>query len=143
MMTAERFLALVEAWGADPRRWPTDERSAAEAFAAAHPGQARAALAEAESIDALLQASGSPAPSLALRDRVLASAASAGLQARRAGRRWMDRLGLALGAGWAAAACAGVAAGVMLGTHLTADAEADAILYQSSLLGLDDTEVLG
>lgn len=142
-MTAERFLALVEAWGANPRRWPAAERADAEAFAAAHPAQARAALAEADAIDALLQASPTPAPSMALRDRVLASAAAAGLQAPRTGRRWFDRLGLALGAGWAAAACAGVAAGVMLGTHLTADAEADAVLYQSSLLGLDDTEVLG
>ena len=34
-------------------------------------------------------------------------------------------------------------AGVMLTSHLTADAQADAVLYQSSLLGVDDTEVLG
>jgi hypothetical protein len=36
-----------------------------------------------------------------------------------------------------------VAAGVLMTTHLTADAQADAVLYQASLSGVDDTEVLG
>ena len=142
-MTSERFLALIAAWGADTRRWPEDERGAAQAFAAAHPETVRAALAEADSVDALLHLSRASQPSMALRDRVIASAAGAGLKARREGRRWLDRLTLALGAGWAAAACAGVAAGVMMTTHLTADAQADAVLYQASLMGVDDTEVLG
>ena len=46
-------------------------------------------------------------------------------------------------AGWAAAACAGVVAGVGLTTHVTADERADAVLYQSTLVEVDDTEVLG
>ncbi|KQY87257.1 MULTISPECIES: hypothetical protein [unclassified Brevundimonas] len=142
-MTSERFLALIAAWGADARRWPEDERAAAEAFAAARPEIARAALAEADAVDALLHLSRTAPPSIALRDRVIASAAGAGLKARREGRRWLDRLTLAFGAGWAAAACAGVAAGVMMTTHLTADVQADAVLYQASLMGVDDTEVLG
>ena len=142
-MTAERFLALIAAWGADSRRWPAEERIAAEAFLAANPGFARPALQEAAAVDDLLRASRVSAPSAALRDRVLASAAEAGLRARREGRRWLDRLGLALGAGWAAAACAGVVAGVMLTGHFTAATEADAVLYQASLLAVDDTEVLG
>lgn len=142
-MTSERFLALIAAWGADARRWPEGERAQAAAFAAANPEVARAALAEADAIDSLLHQSRAVQPSMALRDRVIASAAEAGLKARREGRRWLDRLGLAFGAGWAVAACAGVAAGVMMTTHLTADAQADAILYQASLMGVDDTEVLG
>ncbi len=142
-MTPERFDALVAAWGADSRRWPAAERAEALAFAASHPEAARAAMAEAETADALLNASRTPYPSAALRDRVIAAAAEAGLSARRQGRKWLDRMALALGAGWAAAACAGVAAGVIMTTHLTADAQADAILYQASLLGVDDTEVLG
>ncbi|MDP3803159.1 hypothetical protein [Brevundimonas sp.] len=142
-MTAERFLALVAAWGADARRWPEAERAAAQAFAAASPEAARAALAEADATDALLQLSRASHPSAALRDRVIASAAGAGLKARREGRRWLDRLTLALGAGWVAAACAGIAAGVMMTAHLTAAAQADAVLYEASLLGMDDTEVLG
>jgi len=142
-MTAERFLALVAAYGADARRWPETERAAAQAFALAEPALTRAALAEADATDALMIASRTPAPSMALRDRVIAAAADAGLKARRTGRLWLDRLAWAFGAGWAAAACAGVAAGFMLTTHLTADAQADAVLYQSSLTGVDDMEVLG
>lgn len=142
-MTAERFLALVAAYGADRRRWPEGERAAAEAFAAARADIAGPALAEADAVDALLWRSPTPQVSMALRDRVLAAAASAGGKAGRTGRMWIDRLSLAFGAGWAVATCAGVIAGVMLTGHLTADAQADAVLYQSSLLGVDDTEVLG
>lgn len=140
-MTSERFLALVAAYGADARRWPESERAAARAFAAAHPALAGPALAEAA--DALLHESRVAPPSMALRDRVIASAADAGLKARREGRRWLDRLALAMGAGWAAAACAGVIAGVMMTSWLTADVQAEAVLYQASLLGVDDAEVLG
>ena len=142
-MTAERFQALIAAYGADARRWPEAERDAARTFIATHPDAAGVALAQADALDALLQASPMPQPSMALRDRVIASAAGAGLKVRREGRRWLDRLGLAFGAGWAVATCAGVVAGVMMTTHLTADAQAEAVLYQASLLGVDDTEVLG
>ena len=141
-MTSERFLALVAAYGADARRWPEAERAAARAFAATEP-DAAAALADADAADALLHASRVSHPSMALRDRVIASAAEAGLKARRQGRRWLDRLALSLGAGWAAAACAGVFAGVMMTGYLTADAQAEAVLYQASLMSVDDAEVLG
>ncbi|RZJ29590.1 MAG: hypothetical protein EON85_06640 [Brevundimonas sp.] len=142
-MTAERFIALLSAYGADERRWPESERMAARAFMASEPVAARAALAEADAVDALLHAAPTPRVSMALRDRVIASAAGAGLKARRHGRRWLDRLTLIFGAGWAVAACAGVAAGIIMTTHLTADAQADAVLYQSTLQGVDDSEVLG
>ena len=142
-MTAERFLALAAAYGADRRRWPEGDRAAAEAFASAHPDLAQPVMAEADVLDALLHRSPTPQVSTALRDRVLAAATSAGGRAHRAGRLWIDRLSLAFGAGWAAAACAGVVAGVLLTGHVTADAQADAVLYQASLLGVDDTEVLG
>ena len=142
-MTSERFLALAAAYGADWRRWPEAERESARAFAAAEPTVAGPALAEADAADALLHASRAPHPSMALRDRVIASAAEAGLKARLEGRRWLDRLAITMGAGWAAAACAGIVAGVMMTSWLTADAQADAVLYQASLLGVDDSEVLG
>lgn len=142
-MTSERFLALVAAYGADARRWPEAERAAAQAFAADEAAAVRPALAEADAADALLHASRVSHPSMDLRDRVIASAAEAGFKARREGRRWLDRLALALGAGWAAAACAGIVAGVMMTTWMTADAQADAILYQATLMGVDDTELLG
>ena len=142
-MTSERFLELVQAWGADRRRWPEAERAAAEAFAAARPDVARPAMAEADEVDALLFASKTPLVSMELRDRVLAAATQASAQAGRTGRRWLDRLTLAFGAGWAAAACAGVVAGVFVAGHLTADVRADAVLYQATLNGVDDVEVLG
>lgn len=142
-MTAERFLALLAAYGADRRRWPDDERATAEAFAANNPDLVRPSLVEADDLDALLQRSPTPQVSRDLRDRVLAAAVSTGGQARRAGQMWIDRLTLAFGAGWAAAACAGVVAGVVLTGHMTANAEADALLYQATLLSVDDMEVLG
>jgi len=142
-MTSQRFLALVAAYGADARRWPEAERGAAQAFLAAKADAVGSALAEADAADALLHASRVAHPSMALRDRVIASAAEAGLKARRQGSRWLDRLAITMGAGWAAAACAGIVAGVMMTTWLTADAQADAILYQASLLGVDDSELLG
>lgn len=142
-MTSERFLELVQAWGADRRCWPEAERAAAEAFAAARPDVAGPAMAEADEVDALLFASKTPLVSMELRDRVLAAATQASAQAGRTGRRWLDRLTLAFGAGWAAAACAGVVAGVLVAGHLTADLRADAVLYQATLSGVDDVEVLG
>lgn len=142
-MTGERLLALVAAYGADTRRWPEAERTAATAYSATDSGSARTALAEADLIDALLQASRSPPPSVALRDRVIASAADVGLKAGRRGRRWLDRLTLTLGAGWAAAACAGVMAGLVLTGQMTADLQADAVLYEASMLQWDAQEVLG
>jgi hypothetical protein len=143
VLTAERFNALVSAYGADVRRWPEGERTAAQTYLAAEPGAARVVLAEADALDALLHAAPTPQVSATLRGRVIASAAEAGLKARRHGRVWLDRLALVLGAGWAAAACAGVAAGVIMTGHLTADAQADAVLFQAALQGVDDTEVLG
>lgn len=137
-MTPARFIALTEAYGADRRRWPEAERAMADTFAVQQPELARQALADADDLDALLFASRPLQPSAALRDRVIAAAT-----VRPAHRTWMNRLGLAMGAGWAAAACAGVVAGVIMTDQFTADAQADAVLYQSMLVGVDDTEVLG
>ena len=140
-MTVERLKSLIEAYGADKRRWPEHERDAAEA-ASQNRAEIDALLFEADQIDAALHASPHPVVSTALRDRVIASALAAGLSPQKARVVW-DRLMLWFGAGWAAAACAGVLAGAVLTVHLTADDQADAILYQASLSGVDDTEVLG
>ena len=137
-MTPARFIALTEAYGADCRRWPEAERAMAEGFAAAYPDAARQALADADDLDALLFASRPLQASAALRDCVIAAAT---VSEKR--KSWLNRLGLAMGAGWAAAACAGVVAGVVLTDQFTSNAQADAVLYQSMLVGVDDTEVLG
>ena len=141
-MNGERLNHLVEAYGADWRRWPEADRAAAQALIEADPSAADRLLFEARQTDVVLDASPRPAVSIALRDRVLASALAAGLTPRRA-RRALGRLAWMFGAGWAAAACAGVVAGANLTLHLTADDQADAVLYQATLAGVDDTEVLG
>lgn len=139
-MTYERFDYLADAYGGDLRRWPEAEREAARALVAADP-RAAALLREADGLDALLDAAPRPAPSHALREAVIASAAGAGLKARRRGA--IGPLAWLSGAGWAAAACAGVVFGINLTSHMTADVQADAVLYQASLTSADDTEVLG
>jgi len=136
-MKAERLQTLAEAYGADLRRWPASERAFAESLLAADPAL-RAVLDEAAALDALLDASSAPTPSVDLAARILAAAPKP-----RARRFHLDRIVWCLGAGWAAAACAGVVAGVGLTTHLTANDLADAVLYQSTLVAVDDTEVLG
>jgi len=59
-MTAARFTAIIAAYGADPARWPADERLAAQAFAEAAPVEATPLLAEAADLDAMLD--GLPVP---------------------------------------------------------------------------------
>ena len=141
-MNAERLKQLAEAYGADKRRWPEAERKRAEALLESDGAWADRLLFDARQTDAALNASRQPMVSTALRDRVIASALAAGLTPRKARMVW-DRLVLWFGAGWAAAACAGVIAGATLTPHLTVDDQTDAVLYQSSLAGVDDTEVLG
>lgn len=138
-MKIERLEVLAEAYGADLSRWPAHERAFAESLIAADPA-ARAVLEDAAALDALLDASPRVTPSADLTARVLAAAPKARV---RTGRGHLHRLFWVLGAGWAAAACAGVVAGVGLTSHITANERADAILYQSTLSGVDDTEVLG
>ena len=141
-MDATRFGELADAFGGDVRRWPDAVRDAARAWVEAHPMEAERALFDARQTDAALYASPQPAVSTALRDRVLASAASAGLKAR-AGWPSLRRLLWIGGAGWAAAACAGVVFGANLGGHLATQAQADAVLDQAMLGDFDETEVLG
>ena len=136
-MKIERLEVLAEAYGADLGRWPAHERAFAESVIAANPA-ARAVLEDAAALDALLDASPRVTPSAGLTARVLAAAPK-----RKAARGHLGRVFWILGTGWAAAACAGVVAGVGLTSHITANERADAILYQATLSGVDDTEVLG
>jgi hypothetical protein len=71
LMTLERLRTLIAAYGANPARWPLAERPAAEAFLARSP-EARAALADAEPLDTLLDAVPALSPSPVLRAAVLA-----------------------------------------------------------------------
>jgi hypothetical protein len=70
-MTPERFQQIVEAYGAEPRRWPQPERAAAQAWARAHRAEADALLTQAAGVDAWLAADKVEPPGAALLERVL------------------------------------------------------------------------
>ncbi|MFD1554202.1 hypothetical protein ACFSHT_00985 [Paraburkholderia silviterrae] len=73
-MTPERFHTLVEAYGADPRRWPEHERADALAWARAHRTEADAVLEEALALDAWLARDMIAPPSRALVEQIVALA---------------------------------------------------------------------
>ena len=50
-MTQARFAEILDAYGAEPRRWPEAERAAAEAFMARQADIAEPLLAEARALD--------------------------------------------------------------------------------------------
>lgn len=74
MMQASRFEALIDAYGADPARWPDAERASALAFAEANPDLAARLTREAARLDAALALARVEAPSPALMADILKSA---------------------------------------------------------------------
>ena len=116
-MNRERFEQILDAYGADPRRWPETERAAALAFRDAHAGEEAIALGEARQLDALLDvAREAPAPSDLLAARVLKSAP------KHAGVGWKPIAALA------ACAVLGVVAGFGMGSLAPAADNDDAAL---------------
>jgi hypothetical protein len=80
-MDQVRLRALLDAYGADPERWPEAERTAAQSLLAGSEA-ARAELAAAAALDATLDALAEPpAPSPALSARILAAAPRAPIAA--------------------------------------------------------------
>jgi hypothetical protein len=73
-MTPERFHQIVEAYGAEPRRWPSHERAAAQAWAQLHRDEADAVLNAAADLDAWLAADKVDPPGAALQQRILGAA---------------------------------------------------------------------
>jgi hypothetical protein len=94
-MTPERFHQIVEAYGADPRRWPLRERAAAEAWASSHRAEADAVLSDATTVDTWLATDKIDPPGEALQQRIVERAPVRRPAARR--RLW-----------WSGAAVAGV-----------------------------------
>ena len=99
-MTPERFRTIVDAYGADPRRWPDEERAAAEAWAHLHRIEVDALLAESAGLDAWLASHTVAPPERAFVDRIVA-AATAPVPVRRPAK-WRGRLW------WQGAAFAGI-----------------------------------
>lgn len=115
-MGAARFAALIDAYGAEPRRWPEEERAAAQAFARSDP-RAVALLDAGADLDDLLLAHHVQQPSVALRAAVIASGSRRRLLAR--ARLWWAALALGLaGAGGALAGSSATAALVPVPAHL-------------------------
>jgi hypothetical protein len=148
-MTPERFHTLVEAYGADPRRWPQDERADALAWARAHRAQADVVLEEALALDAWLARDMVAPPSRALVAQIIDSApvavpVHANADRTRRRRFWWSGAAFA-GVGLAGALAGAVAMSVMLtGNTLTTGyaAQQDALhealhdaTHESSYLG--------
>jgi hypothetical protein len=53
-LSAARVQAIIEAYGAEPRRWPQDERAGAIAYVKQNPERVAPWLAEARQLDAML-----------------------------------------------------------------------------------------
>jgi len=68
---AERFRAVTEAYGADPARWPAEERAMMTVFQAQNPQEASRWLELAAAVDDALAEAAPQAPSRALRARIL------------------------------------------------------------------------
>ena len=133
-MRLDRFRELLDAYGAEPRRWPEAERASAEQFMAEN-AVARALADEARGLDAWLDAGWSPEMSELTVARVVRAAPSP--------RAILSRLGLASGVGWAAAAAAGLLVGLSLGEQVTRVWQADAALEQAAVWGADEAEFFG
>lgn len=151
-MTPERFHTLVDAWGADPRRWPEHERADALAWARAHRDQADAALASALELDAWLARDFIEPPSRTLIERIVTSgpgAAKLAQPVRKDGSRrrfWWSGVGLAgVGLAGALAGAFAMSFALIAGTPNAPHSPNDAAYsgydtaHESSFLGsLDD-----
>ncbi|WP_167178832.1 hypothetical protein [Brevundimonas terrae] len=140
-MTEDRFIHLLDAYGARWTCWPQDEVAQARLALADNP-HLQTLWSGAEALDDLLSLPAVTA-SADLRERVLASAVGAGLKARRRPQGLWSAWTLWSGAGVMATAVAGALLGVGLAQHLAAPMQAETVFYQASLQGADDTEVLG
>jgi hypothetical protein len=122
-LTPERAAAILDAYGADPRRWPEAERAA---MLARLREAGEAMLDEAGALDDLLDAGRAPAPSMALRAAVLAGAPRRAIVTR--ARLWWA--GLILTAATAAGALSGSAAAAAFAPlHLPGYSHQDATAF--------------
>jgi len=156
-MDWETFGDLAGAYGADLRRWPADQRLAAEALMRRDRPRADTILERERRLDHLLAQAVAPAPGASLRDAVLASAPRSRDRRLGTGARpgWARPLagggllirtsrGIAaqplLSGAAAAAMCAGLLCGVLLtrGVAQTARQDALAATLQTEAAALGD-----
>ncbi len=142
-MGLARFRAILDAFGAEPLRWPAAERASAEALLT-DSAEARRLQEAAAALDDLLAQSEAPRPSPQLRAAILHAAPSRQVVQRGPIRRlWgaaVSVLAGELGGPRPAGALLGVAlllgivAGGALGTNPDADAGAEIDIVQLALL---------
>lgn len=124
-MTEERFFQILEAYGADPARWPEAERDQAQAWADANPDAVAEAVRAEAALDALL---GEPeaVPSDLLERRIMKRFPSPA-----AAPRW--QIPVAAAAALLVGAFIGFASGA-----LTAAPSVETTLYADAYAGLDE-----
>lgn len=132
-MQAERFKAIIEAYGSGPQRWPAGERAAALAYRDAHPREAEALLGDAAVLDRLLDRLDPPAAGVALTARIMASAPAARVNRL---RLWWGGASLA-GIGFAGALAGALAVAVLSPMPATDDGALYAATAFSDLSGDD------
>ncbi|MBA8878202.1 hypothetical protein [Phyllobacterium myrsinacearum] len=110
-MTPERFQELTEIYGADVRRWPPPEQTAAVVFIKDYPDLARPALAAAAKLDTLLSGYQIAQPDTVLREKIIAASGKSWSGWRRA-RLWWQGTGIA-GIGLAGAITGALLIGVI------------------------------
>jgi len=107
-----RFRRLIEAYGADPARWPPPERAAALALLATS-AQARSALEDVRRLDALLAADRRPAADASLAASVVTRATAQPQDRAERSNRRLEPGGWSLPRLWPQAA--GLLAAALLG----------------------------
>lgn len=133
---SDRFKAIVEAYGTEPRRWPEHEREAALDFMARQPQKAETLLAAARETDQWLDASRPLQPSEALHWEVVARLMP-GLQHSAevmAFARPKRGFWLATGLGLMAACAAGMIVGVNIGLMSATDMRVEEVLASASVI---------
>lgn len=125
-MTQERFIEILEAYGADPARWPEAEREAADAYARAHPDLVADALAVEAALDSALGPADAETSAL-LEARIMKS-----VPAPAAGRMPAWRIAGAIAAAVLVAVSVGMGTGFMTGSG------DDDGFYYDEFAGLDE-----
>ncbi|MSO69240.1 MAG: hypothetical protein EXQ98_03025 [Alphaproteobacteria bacterium] len=133
LMTLERLGTLLDAYGGDLRRWPEPARSTAEALIA-RDGAARQLFNQALALDALLDEASAPAPSHALKARLIVRARPA-LWRQGFGALWPFGPAWQPAAAFALIAALGISLGVTVGPADIAASASDDV----DVLGLYDT----
>jgi anti-sigma factor RsiW len=136
-MDASRFEQLANAYGADFKRWPSAERDAAQAYAAANRTESERLLFDARMIDAALESVAAPQASYELRQKVIALAPQPRAQRRLRPSAWF----WIPSAGIAAACAAGAILGVVAMDRVSATTSTDTVIAANADAGWTDNDL--